>query len=153
MSVGTISGGSNTTVVPGSCSITIDRRLLPEENLQEAYAELRAAALAAGEPEGSVTVELLTGSNGFDSGSSSAGVAAFRVAIENVSRRAGALSRSVVGVFDGRYFARDGIEIIDFGPGEGRMKDTLRTDRRRSTNCCRQHRSSRQVLCNLTGAA
>jgi acetylornithine deacetylase/succinyl-diaminopimelate desuccinylase-like protein len=25
----------------------------------------------------------------------------------------------VVGVFDGRYFARDGIEIIDFGPGEG----------------------------------
>ncbi len=25
----------------------------------------------------------------------------------------------MVGVFDGRYFARDGIEIIDFGPGEG----------------------------------
>ncbi|HEX4329743.1 MAG TPA: ArgE/DapE family deacylase [Burkholderiales bacterium] len=118
LSVGTISGGSNTNVVPGTCSVTIDRRLLPEENLQEAYAELRAAALAAGEPDGSVTVELLTGSNGFDSGSSGAGVAAFRTAIEQVS---GAPARflDVVGVFDGRYFARDGIEIIDFGPGEG----------------------------------
>ena len=118
LSVGTISGGSNTNVVPGHCSVTIDRRLLPEENLDDAYAELRAAALAAGEPAGTVEVELLTGSNGFDSGRTGQGVAAFSRAIQSLS---GAPARflDVIGVFDGRYFARDGIEIIDFGPGEG----------------------------------
>ncbi|MDB5804303.1 MAG: succinyl-diaminopimelate desuccinylase [Betaproteobacteria bacterium] len=118
LSVGTIAGGSNTNVVPGSCSVTIDRRLLPEENLDSAFAELRAVALAAGEPAGTVEVELLTGSNGFDSGRGGKGVAAFSDAIEKLS---GAPVRflDVVGVFDGRYFARDGIEIIDFGPGEG----------------------------------
>jgi len=118
MSVGTISGGSNTNVVPGLCNVTIDRRLLPEELLEDAYAELRAAALGAGEPAHTVEAELLTGSNGFDSGTGKPGVAAFQAAIATTL---GAPARllDVVGVFDGRYFARDGIEIIDFGPGEG----------------------------------
>jgi len=118
MSVGTISGGSNTNVVPGLCSVTIDRRLLPEELLEDAYAELRAAALAAGEPAHTIEAELLTGSNGFDSGTGKPGVATFQAAI---AATLGAPARllDVVGVFDGRYFARDGIEIIDFGPGEG----------------------------------
>lgn len=118
MSVGTIAGGSNTNVVPGSCVAAIDRRLLPGENLADAYAELRAAALAAGEPEGTVEVELVTGTDGFDSGHGGPGVAAFQGAIAQ-TLGATARFRDVVGVFDGRYFARDGIEIIDFGPGEG----------------------------------
>ncbi len=54
MSVGTITGGSNTNVVPGSCVAAIDRRLLPGETLSDAFAELRSAALSAGEPEGTV---------------------------------------------------------------------------------------------------
>jgi acetylornithine deacetylase/succinyl-diaminopimelate desuccinylase family protein len=118
MSVGTIAGGSNTNVVPGQCTATVDRRLLPEENVEAAFAELRDAALAAGEPPGTVQAELITGSNGFDSGRGGAGVAAFSDAI---AQTLGAPARflEVVGVFDGRYFARDGIEIIDFGPGEG----------------------------------
>ena len=118
MSVGTINGGSNTNVVPGSCVAAIDRRLLPGETLDQAFAELRAAALAAGEPDGTVRVELLTGTEGFDSGRGGPGVAAFQSAI---AQTLGATARflDVVGVFDGRHFARDGIEIIDFGPGEG----------------------------------
>jgi acetylornithine deacetylase/succinyl-diaminopimelate desuccinylase family protein len=118
MSVGTLAGGSNINVVPGLCSATIDRRLLPGELLEDAYAELRDAALAAGEPPGTVEAELLTGSNGFDSGTGKPGVAAFQAAIE-ATLGAPARLLDVVGVFDGRYFARDGIEIIDFGPGEG----------------------------------
>ncbi len=118
MSVGTLAGGSNTNVVPGLCTATIDRRLLPEELLDDAYAELRDAALAAGEPAGTVEAELLTGSNGFDSGTGKPGVAAFQAAIA-ATLRSPARYLDVVGVFDGRYFARDGIEIIDFGPGEG----------------------------------
>ena len=118
LSVGTINGGSNTNVVPNSCTATIDRRLLPGELLGGAFAELRDAALAAGEPAGTVTMELLTGSDGFDSGRGGVGVAAFAQAIET-TLAAPARFLDVVGVFDGRYFARDGIEIIDFGPGEG----------------------------------
>ena len=118
LSLGTINGGGSTDVVPGSCRATIDRRLLPGEVLHAAFAELRTTALAAGEPAGTVEAELLTGSDGFDSGRSGAGVAAFQRAI---AATLGAPARflDVTGVFDGRYFARDGIEIIDFGPGEG----------------------------------
>jgi len=151
LSVGTINGGTNTNVVPGSCSVTIDRRLLPEENLQEAYAELRAATLAAGEPEGSVTVELLTGSNGFDSGASGAGVAAFRAAIEQISSSP-ARFLDVVGVFDGRYFARDGIEIIDFGPGEGH-EGHAPNESTPLDQLVQAAQIQWRVLCELTGAA
>ena len=51
----------------------------------------------AGEPKSFYTVEFLTGSNGF-------------FAPEN---------GAAVGVSDGRYYADDGIEIINFGPGSG----------------------------------
>jgi len=118
ISLGTIDGGSNTNVVPGACSATIDRRLLPGESLAGAFEELRDAALAAGEPAGTVEVKLLTGSEGFDSGRSGPGVAAFQEAIERTLGQPASFL-DVVGVFDGRYFAGDGIEIIDFGPGEG----------------------------------
>ncbi len=41
LSVGTIEGGIDTCIVPDSCQMTIDRRLLPNETLAEADAELQ----------------------------------------------------------------------------------------------------------------
>lgn len=41
LSVGTISGGVETSMVPDRCCITVDRRLLPGEALEEADAELQ----------------------------------------------------------------------------------------------------------------
>jgi acetylornithine deacetylase/succinyl-diaminopimelate desuccinylase family protein len=119
MNVGRIAGGKNTNVVPDLCEIEIDRRLIPEEKVADAFAEIRAIALGCGEPEGTVEVEFMTGTNGFRGREDGRGVRAFAKVIE---ARTGKAPRflDVVGVFDGRYFADDaGIEIIDFGPGEG----------------------------------
>jgi tripartite-type tricarboxylate transporter receptor subunit TctC/acetylornithine deacetylase/succinyl-diaminopimelate desuccinylase-like protein len=118
MNIGTIEGGEAPNVVPSRCVVRIDRRLLPTETPDAAFAELEAAALAAGEPPGSVTLKPLTKSAGFQSRDDGPMMVAFKDAIAS---HFGAPARFVnaVGVFDGRYFARDGIEIVDFGPGEG----------------------------------
>jgi acetylornithine deacetylase/succinyl-diaminopimelate desuccinylase family protein len=118
INVGTIEGGEQPNVVPAHCKVRIDRRLLPSENPADAFAELRDCLLGAGEPEGTVEVSQLTASAGFQSRDDGPMFAAFNAAIAS---HLGAPARFVnaVGVFDGRYFARDGIEIIDFGPGEG----------------------------------
>jgi acetylornithine deacetylase len=42
LSVNTITGGSRTNVVPDECVLTIDRRIVPGETIEEAQAELEA---------------------------------------------------------------------------------------------------------------
>jgi succinyl-diaminopimelate desuccinylase len=118
LSIGRIRGGENTNVVPDRCAIEIDRRILPEEDFDGALAELRRIVAAADEPQDAVELELLTGTAGFRAPDDGAGVRAFRDAI--VELTGGEPERlNVVGASDGRYFARDGIEIIVFGPGDG----------------------------------
>lgn len=41
LSVGLISGGASVNVVPDECSIEVDRRLIPGDNPDEAYADIR----------------------------------------------------------------------------------------------------------------
>ncbi|MFQ5970915.1 MAG: M20 family metallopeptidase [Alphaproteobacteria bacterium] len=118
MNVGLIRGGHNTNVVPDSCFVEIDRRLLPDEHYEEAFAEMRDIIDAAGEPAGTLRFEFLTGTNGFSAPADGPCVSAMAAAIE---ARTGAPARflDAVGVSDGRYFADDGIEIVNFGPGAG----------------------------------
>ena len=116
VNIGTIQGGRNLNVVPGECAVEIDRRLVPGETADEAFEEIQRALDAAGEPEASFTLERLHGTNGFKGAGDGPGVGAFRAAIE---ARTGARARFLtpVGACDGRYFADDGIEIINVGPG------------------------------------
>jgi acetylornithine deacetylase/succinyl-diaminopimelate desuccinylase family protein len=114
LSIGKIRGGENTNVVPDLCTIEIDRRILPDEDFDAAFAELRDFLVKAGAHE----VELLTGTAGFQAPESGAGVKAFSEAIRAVTGKPPE-RLNVVGASDGRYFARDGIEIIVFGPGDG----------------------------------
>lgn len=118
INVGLIEGGSNANVVPSAAAMTIDRRLLPAEKVDAAFAELHAILSAAGEPDGSWTLEKLTGTNGFRAAADGPGVTALGAAIAG---RTGAPARllNATGVSDGRYFADDGIEIVNFGPGSG----------------------------------
>lgn len=53
LNVGTITGGTNTNVVPDRCTITVDRRLVPGETIEGARDELvqELAALQASDPE------------------------------------------------------------------------------------------------------
>jgi acetylornithine deacetylase/succinyl-diaminopimelate desuccinylase family protein len=119
ISVGTIRGGTNINVVPSSCTTVIDRRLLPvSETLDSAIEEVRTVLAGAGEPEGSFAVQRLTGTSGFSAPQDGPLVSAFSAAIRAVTGREARFVDSV-GAFDGRFFAEDGIEIVDFGPGEG----------------------------------
>jgi acetylornithine deacetylase/succinyl-diaminopimelate desuccinylase family protein len=118
INVGMLHGGHNTNVVPAACAAEIDRRLLPSERVRTGFAELKAALARAGEKPGSWTVEFLTGTNGFKGSAAGPGIAALAAAIKaRTGRRARFLNAT--GVSDGRYFADDGIEIVNFGPGSG----------------------------------
>ncbi len=73
----------------------------------------------AGEPEGTWSVNLLTGTKGFSSPPDAPCIGAFHAAIANVT---GQQVRDVVavGASDARYFADDGIVLMTFGPGNAK---------------------------------
>lgn len=119
MSIGIIDGGTNTNAVPSACRVEIDRRLMPEEFIAQAVAEIDAIVTAAGEPAGTCAVNLMTGSKGFASTPDAPGIIAFHTAIEQVT---GEPPREVVaiGASDARYFADDNIVLMTFGPGHAK---------------------------------
>jgi len=118
VNLGRIAGGENTNVVPNVCTAQIDRRLLPGEYADDAYAEICELVAAAGEPEGTVRVERLRATDGFKGAPDGPLAAALAGAVQARTGHPAAFS-SPIGVSDGRYFARDGVEIVGFGPGIG----------------------------------
>ena len=111
VSIGRIRGGENINVVPDLCTIEVDRRLLPDEDFDAAFAEMKSLLKGA-------EVELLTGTPGFSAPENGAGVKAFSESFRALTGRS--VERlNVVGASDGRYFAKDGIEILVTGPGDG----------------------------------
>ena len=118
VNVGMFHGGHNTNVVPSACTVEIDRRLLPGEKVKDAFQELKRVVDAVGEPRSLYAVEFLTGTNGFFAPENGAAVGAFEAAVKAETGRA-VKFLNATGVSDGRYYADDGIEIINFGPGSG----------------------------------
>jgi len=118
VNLGQFHGGTNTNVVPSRCRIELDRRLLPDETVDGAYAEIVESLSRAGEPEGSVSTELMRGTNGFASSRDGKLVGAIAGAVEAVTGKPVRFA-DAVGASDGRWFADDGIEIVNFGPGGG----------------------------------
>jgi acetylornithine deacetylase/succinyl-diaminopimelate desuccinylase family protein len=116
--LGQFHGGSNTNVVPSRCRVEIDRRLLPSETVEGAYAEFVAALESSGEPRDTWRIELMRGTNGFASSREGSLVTALSKAVAAVTG-APAIFVDAVGASDGRWFADDGIEIVNFGPGGG----------------------------------
>ena len=118
MNIGTLHGGENPNVVPDRCTARIDRRLLPDEPVGAAVAEMEAVLAGAGEPAGSYSVRRLVGTDGFSAPLDGPHVSALAAAIEE---RLGSLPAvlNALAASDGRFFARDGIEIVNFGPGDG----------------------------------
>ena len=70
------------------------------------------------EKAGASSVELLTGTPGFSAPETGAGARAFLESIRVVTGKPPE-RLNVVGASDARYFARDGIEILVTGPGDG----------------------------------
>ena len=118
MNIGTIHAGENPNVVPDRCVVRIDRRLLPGESVEAATAEVEAVLTGAGEPAGSCAVRRLVGTDGFSAPLDGPYVSALAAAIEERQGRPPAVLNALA-ASDGRFFARDGIEIVNFGPGDG----------------------------------
>jgi len=118
VNIGMFHGGHNTNVVPSACTVEIDRRLLPNEKVKDAFKELKKVVDGVGEPKSMYAVEFLTGTNGFFAPENGAAVGAFEAAVKAHSRRK-VKFLNATGVSDGRYYADDGIDIINFGPGSG----------------------------------
>ncbi len=118
MNIGRIRGGRNVNVVPSVCALEIDRRLLPDEDVEEAYREMAEILKASGEPAECLNVEFLTGTNGFSPPRDGPGISALAAAIEARYGKAPEFINALA-VSEGRYFADDNIEIVNFGPGDG----------------------------------
>ena len=118
VNIGMFHGGHNTNVVPSACTVEIDRRLVPDEKVKDAFTELRRVIDDVGEPRSMYSVEFLTGTNGFFAPENGQAVAAFEAAVKKQTGRK-VKFLNATGVSDGRYYADDGIEIINFGPGSG----------------------------------
>jgi acetylornithine deacetylase/succinyl-diaminopimelate desuccinylase-like protein len=114
LSIGRIHGGESINVVPDRCVIELDRRILPEDDFDSAFSELKGICEKAGASD----VELLTGTPGFSAPRDGPGARAFAEAIRSATGAAPE-PLNVVGASDARYFARDGIEILVTGPGDG----------------------------------
>src|SRR5262245_6441339 len=118
VNIGMFHGGHNTNVVPSAGTVEIDRRLLPDEKVKDAFTELKRVIDGVGEPRSTYAVEFLTGTNGFYAPENGQAVAAFEAAVKKQAGRK-VKFLNATGVSDGRYYADDGIEIINFGPGSG----------------------------------
>ena len=118
MNIGRIRGGHNVNVVPSNCMLEIDRRLLPDEDVEAAYREMVEILETSGELAESFTVEFLTGTNGFSPPEDGPGISALASAIATKCGRA-PIFINALAVSEGRYFADDNIEIVNFGPGDG----------------------------------
>ena len=117
-SLGILRGGHNTNVVPSAARAEFDRRLLPTEKVEAAFAEMKDILARAGEPADSYAFTLERGTNGFGSHEDGELVQAF---IIEIAARLGKPAQflNATGVSDGRYFADDQIPILNFGPGSG----------------------------------
>jgi len=118
INIGKLQGGKNTNVVPSQCVAQIDRRLLPSETVDQAFTEIVSLINSMGEPDEKVSIALLRGTNGFRGDISGPLVTSLSDAISSVTGSRARFS-AAIGVSDGRYFADDDIEIVNFGPGIG----------------------------------
>ena len=119
MTVGLISGGINTNVVPDRTAFRLDRRMVPEENPAEVEAELRAviARAAALHPEAKVKVnrillaEPLTPTPG--------GAKLTEALCRHASRVTGetVVASGVPLYTDARHYAKAGVPIVLYGAG------------------------------------
>ena len=119
MTVGLISGGINTNVVPDRVTFRLDRRMVPEENPAEAEAELRAviAAAAKGRPEAKVTVNRILLAEPLTP--TPAGAKLAETLCRHASRVMGEkVAASGVPLYtDARHYAKAGVPIVLYGAG------------------------------------
>ena len=122
ISVNTIHAGVAHNVVPGECTITVDRRLIPGETAESAVAEVRAALDAVGAQDPEFRYELTVDPTGdaIPANITPEGSPLVRAVQESVRAVTGAEPEYFVawaGATDGRFYRAAGIETVGYGPG------------------------------------
>jgi len=119
MTVGLISGGINTNVVPDRIVFRLDRRIVPEESLAEVEAELRAVIASAAKlhPEAKVTVSRILLAEPLTP--TAAGAKLTETLCRHASRVMGeTVAASGVPLYtDARHYAKAGVPIVLYGAG------------------------------------
>lgn len=110
VNVGTIGGGLRTNMVPDECVLTVDRRVLPEEDLERAAAELREFVGDRAE----MTVE--NAGAAFHTPEDHSLVVSAQDAVATVSGKRSAIG-GLTGSSDARFYAAAGTPTIILGPG------------------------------------
>jgi succinyl-diaminopimelate desuccinylase len=119
MTVGLISGGINTNVVPDRVVFRLDRRMVPEENPAEVEAELRAVIARAGalHPDAKISVKRILLAEPLTPTPAGAKLT------ETLCRRASLVMGEKVAASgvplytDARHYAKAGVPIVLYGAG------------------------------------
>ncbi|MGB9135384.1 MAG: ArgE/DapE family deacylase [Candidatus Bathyarchaeia archaeon] len=117
-----IHGGEKENVIPGTCEFRFDRRLLPEEQVEEAEKELKEYFQKAVEKTGcKASLELSNKVPGYHT---SKDLAFVRTVAENIRKTTGESLpfAAELGGNDGSFFAKNGIPVVCYG--------TIRADTR-----------------------
>ena len=122
ISVNSIRAGVAHNVVPGECTISVDRRLIPGETGQSAAAEVRAAldALAAEDPEFRYTLVEDPHGDAIPANITPEGsplVQAVQAGVRRVTGREPEWFVAWAGATDGRFYRQAGIDTVGYGPG------------------------------------
>jgi len=117
-----IKAGEKENVIPGTCEVRFDRRLLPEEPVEQAEKELRAFFQEAVEKTGcKASLEIITRLQGYYT---SKDLLFVQTVSENIKKTVGENLplAAELGGNDGSFFAENGIPVICYG--------TIRSDTR-----------------------
>ena len=110
-----IHGGEKENVIPGTCEVRFDRRLLPEESAEEAEKELRDYFQRAVEKAGcKASLEIINKLSGYRTPKDLVFV---QTVAENIKKATGESLplAGELGGNDGSFFAKNGIPVVCYG--------------------------------------
>jgi acetylornithine deacetylase/succinyl-diaminopimelate desuccinylase family protein len=113
----TVEGGRKTNVVPASCTFTVDRRVPPDEDPEDAEREFREVVESGAGEEVTVSVEHVLRARPYRFETDDAHVRAVRRSAESLLDREVPVE-GTQGFTDARFFAAAGAACVHYGPGD-----------------------------------
>jgi acetylornithine deacetylase/succinyl-diaminopimelate desuccinylase family protein len=122
ISINTIRAGVAHNVVPGECTFSIDRRLVPGETRETVIAEIVQSldAIAAGDPDFRYELEIDPREDHIPANitpENSPLVAALQESVREVTGTEPEYFVAWAGATDGRFYRQAGIDTVGYGPG------------------------------------
>lgn len=123
---GSVETGKIVNTVPDRCTMTIDRRLIPEEKLEDAKNEIFSTLdkLQAQDPELKIETKIVSQFNACLTPKDSPICTKTAEAVKDVSGKLPTVTMCI-GSLDMRYFTEIGIPTVAFGPGDLRLVHTV----------------------------